>query len=166
MDMTLTRFLADAMLGSLARWLRVMGYDTHYQSHYRGEVLGKLISEGRMLLSRHRKTVSRYPGSLLILSDHVHEQIFQVREAGLLHPGRSGWFTRCLVCNEILKKADPSDARENVPDHVFHEKAKEISFCPSCRRHYWSGSHKEKMAGQLREWGFEPFSPNSLKSPN
>ncbi|MBN1102596.1 MAG: hypothetical protein JXL84_04185 [Deltaproteobacteria bacterium] len=161
------KFLADAMLGSLARWLRVMGYDTHYQSHYREQVLGELISEGRGLLSRHRKTVSRYPGSLLILSDRVHEQLLQVREAGLLHPGDSmGWFTRCLMCNEILEKAVPSEARENVPDHVFHEKEKEISFCPSCRRYYWPGSHRERMIGQLRGWGFEAYPRNPIKSPD
>jgi uncharacterized protein with PIN domain len=165
--MTMTKFLADAMLGSLVRWLRVMGYDTHYQSHYREEVFGRLISEGRGLLSRNRKMVRRYPGSVLILSDHVHEQILQLREAGLLHADNSkGWFTRCLVCNEILREAEPLESRENVPDYIFHEKAGKICFCPSCKRHYWPGSHRERMAGQLREWGLEPILPNSLKSPD
>ena len=146
------KFLADAMLGSLARWLRVMGHDTFYQISYTKEELGELLSVGRMLLSRHRKTIRRYPFSLLILSDHVGEQIRQIKAAGWIHPDRSRWFTRCSRCNVLLEKADPREARENIPDHVFAHHAEGIRTCPSCNRYYWPGSHREKMLTQLEEW--------------
>ncbi|MEW6666821.1 MAG: Mut7-C RNAse domain-containing protein [Thermodesulfobacteriota bacterium] len=146
------KFLADAMLGSLARWLRVMGYDTHYQSFYTRERLGDLLSGGRMLLSRHRKTARHYPFSLLILPDRVGEQIRQMNAAGWLHPDRSRWFTRCLRCNVTLEKADPREAREFIPDHVFTHHSEGIRTCPSCNRYYWPGSHREKMLTQLEEW--------------
>lgn len=146
------RFLADAMLGSLARWLRVMGYDTHYRTSYTMEELGKLLSGGRMLLSRHRKTILYCPFSLLILSDHIGEQVRQIKAAGWLHPDRSRWFTRCLRCNVFLEVADPREARENIPDHVFSHNPEGVRTCPSCKRYYWPGSHREKMLTQLQEW--------------
>ena len=147
------RFLADDMLGGLARWLRVMGCDTLYQSSYTREGLEKLLLEGRMLLSRHRKTIRRHPFSLFILSDHVGEQLRQMKEAGVLPADRSRWLIRCLRCNVTLEKADPRAARENIPDHVFTCHGDEIRLCPSCNRHYWPGSHRNRMLQQLDEWG-------------
>ncbi len=148
------KFLADTMLGSLARWLRVMGWDTHYQRYYPKGVLVQLLLEGRKLLSRHRKMVRLQPDGVLILSDHLHEQILQLKELGLLCSDRSLWFTRCLECNVLLEEAHPHEAKVHVPDHVFHQTVTGIRYCPSCKRYYWQGSHREKMTWQLREWGF------------
>ncbi|MBN1103986.1 MAG: hypothetical protein JXL84_11280 [Deltaproteobacteria bacterium] len=146
------KFLADAMLGSLARWLRVMGHDTLYQAFYTEENLEDLLSGGRMLLSRNRKTVRRHPFSLLILPDRAGEQVRQMQAAGCLHPDRSRWFTRCLRCNVRLEKADSDAARENTPEHVFTQHAEGIRICPSCKRYYWPGSHRERMITWLEEW--------------
>ncbi|MDY7038133.1 MAG: Mut7-C RNAse domain-containing protein [Thermodesulfobacteriota bacterium] len=152
--MTVT-FLADSMLGKLAKWLRVMGYDTHYQSFYNEGVIEQLMHEGRRLLSRHRATIEQYPNSILILSDHVKEQLDEIRTWGGLKCGRSHWFSRCLICNVNLEEADAVKARENVPEHVFYESfADNIRFCPSCCRYYWPGSHRKMMIRQLGEWGF------------
>jgi hypothetical protein len=148
------RFLADAMLGTLAKWLRALGYDTYYQRYYGRGVLGRFLSGGRLLLSRNRKTAGRHPGSVLIRSERLSEQILEMRSAGLIHTTNEGWFTRCLICNVPLEKADPADSRQNVPEYVFHAQADGISRCPSCGRYFWPGTHREKMTKQLREWGF------------
>jgi uncharacterized protein with PIN domain len=148
-----SRFLADSMLGGLATWLRVMGYDTLYRTSCTRDGLEEQLSGGRMLLSRRRKTLREHPFSLFILSGHVGEQLRQMREAGLLRPDRSRWLTRCLRCNVSLEKADPRAARENVPDHVFTCHGDEIRLCPTCNRFYWPGSHRERMLRQLEEWG-------------
>ena len=148
------RFLADSMLGKLAKWLRIMGYDTHYQSYYGESVLQYFVLEGRVLLSRHRKTVQKYPNSQLILSDHVKDQLQEMRDRGRLTQGREWWFSRCLRCNAPLTKAKAEDARENVPEYVFFQDPIRIRFCPSCGRYFWLGSHRESMRRQLEEWGF------------
>ena len=147
------RFLADAMLGSLAKWLRALGYDTYYQNHYEKGGIERLLSKGRLLLSRNRKTVALHPCSVLIRSERLTDQILEMRSAGLIQMTQ-GWFTRCLICNVLLEKADPLDSRQNVPEYVFHEKADGISRCPSCGRYFWPGTHRERMIKQLREWGF------------
>lgn len=147
------RFLADAMLGRLAKWLRALGYDTHYQSRYKEGSIGPLLGEGRLLLSRDRRTVAEYEGSLLIRSERLAEQINQMRSAGLIHSGQETWFTRCLLCNVSLEKAAAPDSLRDVPEYVFHENPDEISHCPSCGRYFWPGTHRQRMITQLREWG-------------
>jgi uncharacterized protein len=148
------KFLADAMLGSLARWLRVLGCDTHYQGRYKAGDLPLLLSEGRILLSRNRKTVERIPDAVLILSERLREQIVQMKSSGLIPPSEGEWFTRCLVCNVSLVNVDPAEAQEHVPEHVIYETPGGIRRCPSCGRCFWPGTHRERMMMQLREWGF------------
>lgn len=149
-----TRFVADAMLGKLAKWLRVLGYDTHHQSFYAGDLLGRLVQEGRTLLSRRPQAVDKYFPALLIQSDCLTEQIQEMRDKGGISASRTEWFTRCLRCNVRLRKPTTEKTRENVPEYVFHENAGEIRFCPSCGRYFWSGTHRARMEKQLEQWGF------------
>ncbi|MBW2015634.1 MAG: hypothetical protein JRJ01_02165 [Deltaproteobacteria bacterium] len=113
------RFVADVMLGKLAKWLRVLGYDTRY-----GRLEEKLslecIGEGRTLLSRRLVILERFPGAFLIRSNHVGEQLREMKASGLLALAPSSRFTRCLACNAPLERADPEAASASVPEYVFH----------------------------------------------
>jgi uncharacterized protein with PIN domain len=149
-----TRFLADAMLGKLAKWLRVMGFDTHYQPVYEDETIKKLVNEGRLLLSRHYTLVEMHPHSLLILSDKIPLQLEEIRARGYLTGDiEKRWFTRCLSCNTPLEEASFGDASKNIPDYILHQNIKELHFCRSCRHYFWPGSHRYRMVNQLKQWG-------------
>jgi uncharacterized protein with PIN domain len=148
------KFLVDSMLGKLAKWLRVMGQDAHYLSFHRKEDMASLIKGGRTLLSRHKKTVDRYPGALMIHSDHVKEQLHEIQNKFQWEPDRSQWFTRCLICNVLLKRAQIEHLRANIPDYIFYENPTHLRICPSCGRYFWPGSHRERMLNQLEDWGF------------
>src|SRR5574342_1045708 len=83
------RFLADAMLGRLATWLRELGHDAEY---FRGEdedLIRRAMREGRLLLTRDTRLLRRrqLPPHLLIQSDHVTEQLRQVVVTLGLDPG-------------------------------------------------------------------------------
>jgi uncharacterized protein with PIN domain len=147
------RFVAEAMLGKLAKWLRMMGYDILYQRSYREEDLARLLLGGRRLLSRRVEALARHPGVLLLRSDHVGEQLKELKSLGCLKLDRSRFFTRCLLCNVPLKDADPEAARSTLPDYVFHENPSGIRFCPECGRFFWPGTHRDRMLKQLEEWG-------------
>lgn len=149
-----TRFLTDTMLGRLTKWLRAMGYDTLYQSRRAIGMTRESLGEGRVILSRDLRILKRYPAALPIRSDLVGDQLLEVREAGYLGVDRPLWFSRCLICNVPLRGAAGGEARENVPEHVFYENASRINYCPSCRRYYWPGSHRQNMIDQLHQWGF------------
>jgi uncharacterized protein len=139
------RFLADAMLGRLATWLRILGHDAEY---FRGEdedLLRRAWHEGRLLLTRDTRLLlrRRLPPYLFIQSDHVTEQLRQVVVTLALDPealpGR-----RCLRCNVILERRTKPEVLGLVPDFVWSHH-QEFWGCPRCRRIYWAGSHRRRM---------------------
>ncbi|MDP6179442.1 MAG: Mut7-C RNAse domain-containing protein [Desulfatiglandales bacterium] len=148
------KFVADSMLGRLAKWLRALGYDTHYQPFYKEGIIKQLTSRGRMLLYRQRSGIIPYPNSMLIHSGHVKDQLHEMKNQINLTSDRSKWFSRYLSCNVPLKVAEAGDALENVPEYVFYQSPSGIRACPYCGRYFWPGSHRERMIRQLEKWGF------------
>lgn len=149
------RLLADAMLGSLARWLRVLGYDTLYDPNLSDHELIRVArAEGRVLLTRDRGLLRRRNVRVLfIASEHWEEQVRQVlRELPLPPPAP---FSRCLVCNERLIPVSRSEAWGLVPPYVFatHD---QFSMCPECNQFYWRGTHwnhmEETVAALCQAW--------------
>ena len=147
------RFVAEPMLGKLAKWLRMIGYDVLYQRSYREEDLFRFTAQGRRLLSRRTEAQAHHPGVILIRSDHVGEQLMELRNAGCLKLDPSKFFTMCLLCNVPLRGADPESARTSLPDYVWHENLPGIRFCPECGRFFWPGTHRDRMLTQLAGWG-------------
>jgi len=146
------RFLADAMVGKLARWLRILGYDTLYFRQIDNERLIELArSEGRRLLTRDARLIGRHPSipHTLILDDRPEHQLRQiVRELRL--STSAGLLTRCLECNTPLAPVDKEQARSTVPPYVFRTQ-ESFSRCPTCGRLYWKGTHEERMRERLKE---------------
>jgi len=149
-----TMFVADAMLGKLAKYLRIMGYDTFYQSSYPDQRLSELVKEGRILLTRNHATAIQYSNSIFIDHDLVKDQLKAVDKSLKFTRDQRDWFTRCLVCNSPLSKAESEVVRQNVPDFVFFKYHERIFFCPTCRRFYWPGTHRERMVERLKDWGY------------
>lgn len=152
------RFIADAMLGALARWLRVLGLDTTYDPDWDDPELADMAArEDRTLLTRDRRLVERRlvrDRHLLVASEVVDRQVRQVLEEFALEPTTEDLFSRCLRCNAPLAPADPEEARRHVPPFVarthdsFHR-------CPGCRRIYWRASHVRRMRKRLARMGVE-----------
>ena len=153
------RFVADSMVGKLAKWLRVLGYDTHYQPHYSPEAIDAFVRDGRILLTRHKRRAEKLDNAAVLISgNHVSEQLMELKRELHLEPARSVWFSRCLICNAILRKARERAGDDKIPEYVLYQNRTNISFCPLCGRYFWPGSHRARMEKQLREWGFS-FKP-------
>ena len=137
------RFIADTMLGTLAKWLRVLGLDTVYAKEMNdGKILLFAKKESRIILSRDRNLCSSDENSIFIESIELEEQIrqvlakFPVNEPDIL--------TRCLECNTLLVQATSEEAAEFVPEGVA-ERFDVFFKCPICTRYYWEGSHWKNM---------------------
>lgn len=142
------RFLADSMLGTLAKWLRILGYDTAYQSQLDDNQLVRLArAEGRILLTRDtgflKRKGLRY---LLIESEGLEEQLAQVLQAFGLHVDNP--FSRCPVCNTVLEDVPKYEAWGQVPPFVFHTQER-FRLCPECNRFYWRGTHWQRMLDRM-----------------
>ena len=148
------KFLADAMLGRLAKWLRIMGYDAQYRSFYLPGQIRFLMKEGRIFLTRNSSWRRHPEGIVFIGPDHVKEQLRQLQQEGLIPVDRATWFSRCMLCNVPLLDAPLEAAGENVPEYVLFRNPSGIRFCPSCNRFFWPGTHRRNMVAQLEAWGF------------
>jgi uncharacterized protein with PIN domain len=142
------RFIADAMLGTLAKWLRILGYDTVFDPGLDDhQLVRRARAEGRVLLTRDRELAQRRGVTVLsVTGEALDDQIRQVVSELNLAPEHS--FSRCPVCNSGLKAIDIESARARVPAYVA-KTHKQFKACPGCRRVYWRGSHWRKMDEQL-----------------
>jgi uncharacterized protein with PIN domain/DNA-directed RNA polymerase subunit RPC12/RpoP len=145
------RFLADAMLGRLARWLRTLGYDTAYEDGISDdELVRRAFEEGRHILTRDRRLFDewRVDGGLVIHAEKPLEQIAEVVVAFDL-PLPTRLFTRCRVCNAVVRPVERMAVADRVPPRVW-EREREFVECPGCGRVYWEGSHVRRMRSVLR----------------
>lgn len=143
-------FFADAMLGRLARWLRVLGYDTAWRAHIPdGELVRIAAAEGRIVLTRDRRLATEwhYDGIRLVDAEAPAEQLAEVARAFDLI-GRARLFGRCVRCNEPLVSIPPELARDEVPARIFAEQD-DFRRCGACGRIYWRGSHTRRMRKAL-----------------
>jgi hypothetical protein len=144
------RFFADAMLGRLARWLRVLGYDTAYHAHIAdADLVWQAQQEQRCILTRdralpHERHLDRY---LLIESQTPLAQLREVVQWFHL-PWQNHLFSRCMVCNTPLQDVSPQDIVGAVPPTVLQHQRCFVR-CPTCARVYWEGSHAVRMRCQL-----------------
>ena len=154
-------FLADAMLGSLARWLRIMGYDVILADNEMADrqilaLLGK--ESGRILLTRDKMLASRAASAginvIFFHSDSLDNQMFQLLDS--IEIDASRLFTRCSHCGAVLESISKDEAKKSgmVPDGSL-ENSEKFWRCPSCGRYYWKGSHWPKIIEQLKKWGIE-----------
>ena len=140
------KFVVDCMLGKLAKWLKILGFDTVYLNKAEdGELLGIARRERRTLLTKDHGLLEAAKGirSLFIESDDWPRQLVQALDAyGLRDAVRP--HSRCLTCNVRLKKIPRSAAKNLVTPFVL-ERSASFAICPSCERVYWPGTHFRDM---------------------
>jgi hypothetical protein len=145
------RFVVDAMLGRLARWLRLLGYDALYDPAADDRELARCAAaSGRVLLTRDRGLLARrlVTRGLLVEDEHLAGQLRQVAAAFSLSLDPARCFTRCLACNSETREVPREEVGGRVPPYVqrTHER---FRACPGCDRVYWAGSHRELALRQL-----------------
>ena len=155
------------MVGTLAKWLRILGYDTCFDPELDDNHLVRLArAEDRVLLTRDRALAER-PGlkSVLLTSEDLETQIGQVLADLCLEPERS--FSRCPVCNGQLTEMTREEARERVPAYVARTQESFMA-CPTCQRVYWRGTHWQQMDEQLDRVlkGENPSQAGEIPEPN
>lgn len=136
-------FLCDAMLGSLARDLRLLGYDTAYAGPDEADaaVLARARREERVLLTKDRALAARAGPRALLLGRP--DELEEVVERLHLRPRREDFLSRCSACGARLV-AGPRAPGDEAPAHV-----ERVARCPACGHLYWEGSHVAAIRARL-----------------
>lgn len=145
-------FIVDCMLGKLAKWLKILGFDAVFFSKIEdSELLEMAKNEGRILLSRDNGLLEKSRGirTLLIQSEDWNHQIEQVLDEFRLWQDIQP-YSRCIECNTELKDL-PKDRARNLVTPFVYEKVDEFAICPSCGRVFWKGTHHQDMEVKLEE---------------
>jgi uncharacterized protein with PIN domain len=136
-----TAVVVDAMLGKLATYLRMCGYDATYTGE-RGldsesETLAVAATEDRVVLTRDRALAARAERSVLLTEREVEAQLAELREAGFVLE-LADEPARCSACNAPLERVDRT---EPTPDYAPETHERPVWRCRQCGQHFWKGSH-------------------------
>jgi uncharacterized protein len=144
------KFIADAQLGKLAKWLRILGYDTLY---FREKEITKLIEEAkreeRIILTRksHLRKLLAGKMFLFITQDQPLLQLKEVIHAYNIKKSKEA-FSRCLHCNHPLEKIAKTQIEGKVPEFVYITQHNFFT-CFQCNRIYWPGTHLQRMKEKI-----------------
>ena len=139
-------FLADAMLGSVARKLRIFGFDTLYVAHTHDDEILKIgIAENRIILTCDRtlymRTLKKEADSILLQgSDDLKDIVHILSKCGIPLLTFRSIDSRCAICNGLLIRKKPSNVVNDVNSNIL-KRHKQFFKCSDCKKIYWEGSH-------------------------
>ena len=145
-------FIVDRSLGTLAKWLRILGFDTIYEPEVSANEFYAQTEGPRILLTRS-KTIQKKWGSsehVFISSNLLIEQLRQVVNQVGLNRDDIRPFSKCIHCNLPIDKIDKNGVYGLVPDYIW-ETHDAFNQCNQCKRVYWSGSHAERSMDMIEQ---------------
>lgn len=141
-----TRFILDVHLGRLARYLRMLGFDTTWQRDWGdSEIIDRALEEGRIILTRDVGILKqkRVTHGYWLRSIRPVQQLAEVVHALDLE-GQSNPFTRCMECNGPIRPVPRQDLVGRI-DPDIRRRFDTFRECTNCGRVYWQGSHWQRM---------------------
>ena len=144
------------MLGTLAKWLRIFGFDTFYANaeisdeellHIAKKENRVVVTRDRLLLQRGRKEDLQVIETNSTDLDEQLRHVLNLKDAEI---DEDAFLSRCLVCNTNLEEISKKDVKAKVPEKVFINNEK-FWLCPTCNKIYWTGSHTDKMIKKINK---------------
>jgi len=145
------KFIVDAMLGKLAKRLRLLGYDTYFDPVIEDrDILKTAKAEDRIIVTRDTG-ISKIKGAkvILIKSTDLKEQLKEFSKVTKLHFDERYSFSRCPECNTNIENIEKEKVKNIVPQFVY-DTMNTFSYCPHCKKAYWQGTHYNKLIKELK----------------
>ena len=145
------KFILTKELGRLAKWLRILGYDTvYYNKDDKSKLVITSLRDRRVILTREAK-MSRFTGVRIvhIKDDDIEKQLEQVVKELNLNIEEDKTFLRCVDCNEPLNNIKKKKVKDKVPPYVFKTQ-NEFKSCPACNKIFWKGTHWQLVKDFLK----------------
>jgi uncharacterized protein with PIN domain len=151
------KFVVDHNVGRLAKWLRMVGFDTKFfTGENDSDMVEMALAENRIILTRDTRIMERRVvadgrlKAILIESDRLEKQLAQVITVLGLYKSRFRPFTICLEDNEPLIGKTKDEVKDRVSPYVYQTQQQFVE-CPKCRRIYWRGTHWQAMSRQIEQ---------------
>lgn len=145
------KFIVTKELGKLARWLRILGFDTsYYVSDSIGSLIIESLREDRIIVTKRRGKIDELKKVIVVNSNDVKMQLKEIMEKLDLVIDKDKMFMRCVLCNELLRKITKEEAKDKVPEYVFKIHT-DFMTCIKCGRIYWQGSHWGNINNVLKD---------------
>ena len=160
-------FLADAMLGSIARKLRIFGFDTIYIAHAQDDEILKIgIEQDRVILTADKELFKRIVkvGARGVLvsggASELEDLAYILTNNGITSVGMNGISSRCSVCNGPMEERTSDQLKNHernnddvdyvvVPDRVI-ACYNQFFQCTTCGKIYWEGGHLKRIRALIR----------------
>jgi uncharacterized protein with PIN domain len=140
------KFIADVMLGRLAKRMRLLGFDVLYDRTMNdNEIIRLSLEQNRVILTRDTELAGRPLAAHHVFIKHnaLNDQLRQILNTFTIE-SVPGPLTRCSCCNEPLTPISRQDAKDRVPQYVY-ERHDDFLRCTKCERTYWKGTHVKRM---------------------
>jgi len=146
------KILCDQMLGTLAKWLRILGFDTFYANAEMSDedLLNIAKGENRTIFTRDKELIIRgKKKNLNVIAVETTDLDLQLNQA-LKHVNidEKEVLSRCTLCNTVLDTVEKNKIQGKVPSKVFENNEK-FWFCSKCNKFYWVGSHYNEMINKI-----------------
>jgi len=148
------KFIVDGMLGKLARWLRMLGYDTEYSGDISDdEILRIALREGRIILTRDYEFFKRAnlngAKAIFIKGKTNAEKLAYLSKQINIRLKIDINKSRCPKCNAKIELISKEKIKDKVHEATYRF-YNEFWQCPRCGQIYWKGSHWKKINAILK----------------
>jgi len=149
------KFIADGMLGKLARWLRMLGQDVKYSTQLEdAELISVAEKEQRVLLTRdselYKRAIAKGIDAFYVEGRTEAEKLAELAERFgfplMIDLKRS----RCPACNTTIQLTPKEKLAGKVEKNTFKYYS-EFWKCPNCGNIYWQGAHWKGITATLEE---------------
>ncbi|WP_455367885.1 Mut7-C RNAse domain-containing protein [[Eubacterium] cellulosolvens] len=154
--MIIIHFLIDGMLGKLARWLRLFGYEVDYSTTYSDEVLLQKAQQDNSVLitsdeSLFKTATNKQIEAMLIKNNSLIKKLARIIHRYQLNLPSNPQFVRCPKCGFLLQQIPKEDLKDRVPAKSY-QRYSEFWVCRnrSCNKIYWQGSHWSNIQKTLK----------------
>lgn len=149
------KFLADGMLGGLARWLRMMGNDVLYSTELSdNELLCLSKAEGRVLLTRdfelYKRAIGRGLDAFYVEGKRESERLAEVTKRYKLPLEIEMDKSHCPLCNTPIKPAQKEQLEDQLQPNTYRY-YNQFWQCPNCRQIYWQGAHWKQISQTITQ---------------
>lgn len=154
-DVNEPKFIVDTMLGNIARWLRILGYDTLYRRNYKDwEIIKIAKKEDRIIITRdrglHNRALNNGLKSIYLIVDNMAERLAYIALLTGIRLYVDLEKSKCPICNGELRKVSKEKIKDKIPPRVYRY-YNDFWICTRCGKTYWIGGHWVKIEEILQK---------------